>query len=316
VRVANLGYTFGLSAAVAMLFGCGVSQPRVGAPGAMPQALALATHAERGKSWMLPEAKRDNLLYVSDQGTSDVYFFSYPGAKLVGTITGVGTSPTGLCVDASQNVWVTSGSATFKFAHGGTTVLAALSPDEGQLVGCSIDLRTGNLAAASLSGDVVVFRDATGSPTTYTDSALYRAWACGYDNHGNLFVDGLNDSGGFQFAELPHGRGSLVNVTLDAKVAAPGGVQWDGKYVAVEDSKEGVIYQTTGAGGQVVSYTDLNQGCCEFGQFWKQGSRVTVAFVPNTGVIGYWKYPAGGNPTKIVKGFDQPFGVAISKGQR
>jgi len=142
VRVANLGYTFGLSAAVAMLFGCGVSQPRVGAPGAMPQALALATQAERGKSWMLPEAKRDNLLYVSDQGTSDVYFFSYPGAKLVGTITGVGTSPTGLCVDASQNVWVTSGSATFKFAHGGTTVLAALSPDEGQLVGCSIDLRT------------------------------------------------------------------------------------------------------------------------------------------------------------------------------
>jgi hypothetical protein len=37
--------------------GCGASQPPIGAPGAMPQGTRIATHAEHGKSWMLPEAK-------------------------------------------------------------------------------------------------------------------------------------------------------------------------------------------------------------------------------------------------------------------
>jgi hypothetical protein len=39
------------------LSGCGGSQPPIGAPGAIPQNSSIATHAERGGSWMLPEAK-------------------------------------------------------------------------------------------------------------------------------------------------------------------------------------------------------------------------------------------------------------------
>jgi hypothetical protein len=42
-------------------------QPPIGAPGAMPQGHAIATHAERGKSWMLPEAKTEDLLYASQK---------------------------------------------------------------------------------------------------------------------------------------------------------------------------------------------------------------------------------------------------------
>jgi hypothetical protein len=41
----------------ALLAGCGGSQPPIDAPGAMAQTSAIATHADRGKSWMLPEAK-------------------------------------------------------------------------------------------------------------------------------------------------------------------------------------------------------------------------------------------------------------------
>ena len=44
-------------AAVALLAGCGGSQPPIGAPGAMPQASALATNAGRGTSWMSAEAE-------------------------------------------------------------------------------------------------------------------------------------------------------------------------------------------------------------------------------------------------------------------
>ncbi len=39
-------------AAAALLAGCGGSQPPIGAPGAMPQTRAIATHAERSGSWL------------------------------------------------------------------------------------------------------------------------------------------------------------------------------------------------------------------------------------------------------------------------
>jgi hypothetical protein len=62
---------------VAALVGCGGSQPPIGAPGAMPQGYAVATHADRGKSWMLSEAKSEDLLYVSAY-VNHVYVYSYP----------------------------------------------------------------------------------------------------------------------------------------------------------------------------------------------------------------------------------------------
>lgn len=42
-------YSLSLSVGIAMLAGCGGSQPPIGAPGAMPQGPAIATHAARGK---------------------------------------------------------------------------------------------------------------------------------------------------------------------------------------------------------------------------------------------------------------------------
>ena len=65
-------HAVGLSAA-AMLAACGGAQPPTGAPSAMPQSRAIATHAHRGGSRMLPEAESRTLLYVA---TGDnVYVF-------------------------------------------------------------------------------------------------------------------------------------------------------------------------------------------------------------------------------------------------
>ena len=65
----------------AMLSGCGGSQPPIGQPGAMPQTSAFATHADRGKSWMLPEANADDLLYVADEGVG-IIVYSYGPSRL------------------------------------------------------------------------------------------------------------------------------------------------------------------------------------------------------------------------------------------
>jgi hypothetical protein len=46
-------YGLGMCAMAALLAGCGGSQP----PGAMPQTSAVATHPERGTSWMLQTSR-------------------------------------------------------------------------------------------------------------------------------------------------------------------------------------------------------------------------------------------------------------------
>jgi hypothetical protein len=65
---------------LAMLAGCGGSQPPIGAPGAAPQSRGIATRAEVLGSWMLPEARAEGLLYVSAHVAyqeSDVYVYDY-----------------------------------------------------------------------------------------------------------------------------------------------------------------------------------------------------------------------------------------------
>jgi hypothetical protein len=149
---------------------------------------------------------------------------------------------------------------------------------------------------------------------------------CGYDPKGNLYVDGQNPSGYFEFAELPKGKKTFTNILLKGgTVYFPGQIQWDGKYLAVGDQDAGnisgytysAIYQTTGAGGKIVGKTPLNDSLDVAG-FWIQGDTVVA---PNAqelasqhgGNVYFYKYPAGGNPTKnLKKGFSYPLGAAIS----
>jgi len=97
-----------------MLAGCGGSQTPIGAPGAMPQGPAVATHGAHGRSWMLPEAKSEDLLYVA---TGDnVYILSYPHGKLVGSLGIVGNNLS----DKQGDVFIpTGGYEVVEYAHGG-----------------------------------------------------------------------------------------------------------------------------------------------------------------------------------------------------
>lgn len=148
----------------------------------------------------------------------------------------------------------------------------------------------------------------------------------GYDDKGNVFMDGLEPSVGFAFAELPKGKKTFTNITLKgANLYFPGKVLWDGKHVTVGDQECGgkypyttCIYQTTGAGGKIIGTTVLKDS----------GDIVDLWIYDNT-VIGpdfqgqaanevrFYKYPAGGKPTKILKGkaFYEPIGAAVSVAQ-
>ncbi|HEY2555010.1 MAG TPA: hypothetical protein VGI15_07155 [Candidatus Cybelea sp.] len=47
-------------------------------------------------------------------------------------------------------------------------------------------------------------------------------------------------------------------------------------------------------------------------QFWIAGASLIGPNEGNGGTVGYWRYPAGGNPSKTIDGLTYPFGVTVS----
>lgn len=270
---------------------------------------------------MAREAASQNLLYVSDESASDVYVYSYPKGKLQGTLTGF-DGPVGECVGKTGNVFIANYDAAniLEYAHGGTSPVATLKDSGYYPSDCAIDPTTGNLAVtneyatSSAHGNVVIFNGAKeSSKKHYYDANIFYYFFCGYDNKGNLFVDGTPSTGGFVLAELPHGSASFRDISLHQSVAFPGAIQWDGTHLAVGDHAN-TIYQfsiSRGKGSEVGSTTLM--GASDVGQFWIDGSRVIGADAGGPDV-GYWDYPAGGSPTKTIKGgLLEPRGVTVSK---
>ena len=197
-------------AATAMLASCGGSQP-IGAPGVIPQTSALATHAERGKSWMLPEAKSEDLIYAVG-GCGGTCFLSYPKGKLVGELTGPYGSAD--CSDNNGDVFISGQTEVVEFAHGGTTPIATYHVAYTPPVGCSVDPESGSLAVVN-GAQVAVFPAGSQNSTSY--NSLLDAHFCGYDNAGNLFVSG-NDGQNSGLSELPQGSSGFQKLTLDQSV--------------------------------------------------------------------------------------------------
>ena len=321
--------------AAAMLGGCGGSQPPIGAPSTMPQSHAIATQAKHGGSWMLPEAKSEDLLYVSDAGTNNVYVFKYSGGRYVGTLDGLVGEPHGVCSDQAGDVFVTEfafeNNSVQEYPHGGTTPIATLEAP-GEPEECSVDPTTGNLAVAiytygSGPTGVAIYADAQGNPTTYTDPNFLEMTACSYDEQGNLFVGGANPQG-FLLAELPAGSGTFTDITLKSKINGEflEPLQWEGKHLAIGShsgayTKEYFIYRVavSGARAKVVGATDL---------FLKGGyfTGDTAFFIKNHRIIltkysnrsdsraVFSRYPRGGTSVNATKKFGSPYldGVTVS----
>jgi DNA-binding beta-propeller fold protein YncE len=327
--VLTLGIT---SATVVGCTGAGsVSAPILQPSG--PFKHGSAPRADRGRSWMAPDAKKQDLLYVSDGGTNDVYVFSYPKGKPLGTLTGF-EGPEGECVDKAGDVFIinSNSSEILEYAHAGTSPIATLSDPGYYPTGCSIDPTTGNLAVTngettgSRAGSLAIYADAQGNPSITQIGDFYYYFFCGYDNEGNLFIDGLNSDFQFQFAELPKGSYNFRHISLSQSFEYAGGVQWDGKYVAVGDSDAGVIYQVdvTPSSATIVGSTTL-EGSSPIYTFWitghggkknPQGTKVVGARSAGSGNVMIWKYPAGGSATKTITGFTQPFGTTVSAAKK
>lgn len=348
-RIAFFGIAF------VLLAGCGTTatslQPGTQSPEGGPPGVAVARLGNQliarrpsnfelneaaKSSWMAPDAKQHDLLYISDFVNNVVDVYTYPKGKLVGTLGGF-SGPEGECADARGDVWITSSDQfdILEYAHGGKTPIATLTQQDQVLDGCSVDTTTGSLAVDSLclrnarecisSGSVFVYTNIKKPPTQYTDPNIDLVYFCGYDSNGNLFVDGEKTAiGPFELAELPKGSGIFTDISLNRIIYYPGGVQWDGKYVAVGDQEAGneltsSVHQIAvkGSTGKIVGTTKL-EGTLDVVQFWIQGSRIVAPDVQKGDYVGdvrLFKYPPGGVPLRMITGLGLPIGATVSLAQ-
>jgi hypothetical protein len=187
----------GSAAVVTLLLGCGGLN---GPPFVSSEGGAAAINATSGE-----------LLYVANDGASEgVSIVALPRGRHVARITNIG-APTGICSDASGNVWVSAyDDATRKyhldkFVHGGTKPTERLAVPDGSF-GCSVDPATGDLAtwvaSAGSAGYVEVFPGARrGKPVVYVTD--FEPVSATYDNQGNIFADGIVNSGDFIVEDRP-----------------------------------------------------------------------------------------------------------------
>jgi hypothetical protein len=310
-------------ALAALLAGCsGASFPGTSAPSVSAQT--LREHAGHG-SWMAPQATQARLIYVSSVLTNDVYVYSYSTQQLEGTLTGF-TTPYGLCSDKTGDVWVANDGASqmVEYAHGGTSSIATLGDPNEYPEGCAVDPTTGNLAVANFSsnsggGNVAIYTGAQGTAQTYSDPSIVNYRFCGYDAKGNLYVDGVNGSSAFVLAELPKGDSTFKDIKISQNIEWPGGVQWDGKHVAVGDTDTVTVYQVNPTTGSVTGSTKLD-GANYVDQFWINGSVITrkkarrarvLAPSQDAGTLALYKYPAGGAALWSIN-VQEPFGITVS----
>ncbi|HEY2473685.1 MAG TPA: hypothetical protein VGI19_02685 [Candidatus Cybelea sp.] len=299
------GDTVALFAATAMLAGCSGVRPALMTPGTLPAV------QQDG-----PLSSGSDLLYVSDDGP-DVLIFTYPAGAHVATLKGFNGAQ-GECVDGSGDVWIADhlASEMVEYGHGSTKRKARLLDRGYYPQGCAIDPATGNLAVSNAtgfhgSGDLLVYQGAHGKPERFTDPDFQGYYFCGYDNKGDLFVDGTG--GGYnRYAVLRRGSQTLETIPLEQDLYVSGSVQWDGKYMTLGgwNGEETVLYQTKGMSGQVIGSIDLDKSEGA-NTFWIRNGTVVDSSCCGWGVF-FYNYPAGGAPTKILRDRFYPYGVVVS----
>lgn len=309
---------FGLTSFVAAVFlaGCGGASPSF-----TPARLDGFAHRARIAAPTSAAASVQGLLYVSTLfGYLQVY--TWPALAPYGVISGLDV-PFTLCVDKRSNLWVPDfgDHIIYEYAHGGSSPIHHLVDNDGPPGACSSDSTTGNLAISSDgSGSVLVYKKARRGPTEYGVPNA-RPFFVAYDDAGDLFANGLDGNSRPVLAELPKGGRSFERITVEPSLHYPGSLQWDGKYLAEQDSLTNIIYQfeVSHATAKLKGLTKLDEGGY-MTQVWIAGG--TKRHPQGTAVVGsdyasyafeVWKYPAGGDPTAIVQGLNSsPEGLAVS----
>ena len=171
-----------------------------------------------------------------------------------------------------------------------------------------------------VSGSVSIWKKGAGTPTVYIDSAIELMQWCGFDNKGNLFVDGLPPPAiGVCVCRAAKGSKTFTNIKLDGIVSP---ATFSGTAVR---SRSGIPriravqrFSRTGVGAVAKITGKTVSRFLQVYQSWIAGDTVIGPDDgPSQDTVQLWKYPAGGKPAvTLSKGsstfFNGPFGAAVS----
>jgi len=260
--------------------------------------------------------------YVFNSYNTYASIFDYPkSTKQIGTINGLGGQG---CTNVlygygKKTFWNVGGQYQIEEFKVPQKLIKTLSVNYSFPSSCAMDT-SGDLAVGILyasgagGGDVVIFKNASGSGTVYT-TALDEEFFDGYDNEGNLFADGFTgDRRGFALVELPKGSSKFETIKTSNKVVFPGSVQWDGTYLTVFDQDANAMYQYTVSGTTAkLKGTVSFSGSGDCAQTWIVQGLVYCGDATN-GDGEAFNYPAGGSPIATFTGnFDVPLGVVAAE---
>jgi hypothetical protein len=281
--------------------------------GAPPRFATLAPDAVEGR-------KRE---YVISYYGTYASIFDYPKSNAqIGSISDVGGQG---CSDVlygygKRTFWIVAAANQItEYKVRGTKPIKTLSVTVGSPSSCATDT-SGDLAVGILyddsgsgGGDIVIFKNASGTGTVYT-TPLAREYFDGYDNNGNLFFDGFTPSSRFALLELPKGSSRVETITTSNVVNFPGSVQWDGTYLTVVDQDTAEMYQYTVSGTTATLKGTVSlSGSSDCAQTWIAKRVVYCGDAGNEDGEVY-NYPAGGAAIAVFTGnFDLPLGVVAAE---
>jgi hypothetical protein len=261
--------------------------------------------------------------YVINDYGSYASIFDYPkNVREIGKINGAGGQ-------GCTNVLYGYGKKTFWNVAGPSQIteyqvpqkpLRTLSVNYSFPSSCAMntsgDLAVGILYASGAGGgDVVIFKNATGSGTAYR-TPLDQEFFDGYDNQGNLFADGFtgNRSGPATLVELPEGSTKFVTIQTSNSVDFPGSVQWDGTYLTVFDQDTSDVYQYTVSGTKATLKGTVSlSGVGDCAQTWIVQGLIYCGDA-DSGDGKVFSYPAGGSAIATFRGdFDFPLGMVAAE---
>lgn len=305
------------SFAVALLAGCSASPLPTSQPGYQ-------------HSWMGGEATTGDLMYVADTKDAKVDVYTYPDGKAAGALTGF-EGLSFMCVDGEGHIFIPDygRSEIFEYAHGGTKPIRSLTDGKAAPYGCAVNPKNGDLAVANFSiegggaaGDVLVYAHARQETKSYDLGDIEHPYFCAYDDAGNLFVEGsvpASFPGPSALEELAKGATLFRNVTLENIPAYMNGLQWTGNYLAMgtgtiagPSSGDTYVYhvQISDLSAKTIGTTQVKENG-PTANFYVDGSTIVVAGGETQAGIGFFHYPAGGNPFRTLAQ-TSPYGVVVS----
>ena len=320
-------YVLGGGVALALLAGCGGSQPLLGAPTAPHQSSAIKKHIDRAGLWMPPRptaghspdyAASGSLLYVTNSNPiyNDVTVY-HAGAKdpaPIATISDDLNGPAGDCLDNQGTLYVMNepinyGGSIVEYAFGKTVPLRVITEGIDTPAFCAID-SDGNLWVTNIGGpNATEYLHGSKKPHTVITEDMVYPTGVAIDSSGNLYVSNRLSSGG-DVVVFPPGSKNPSRTITDG-VTSPVALAIDGS---------GDLYVTNVTQNNIEEYLPggnhpfrtITQGVSTPAGLTVSGTgRLFAANLERDTVVEFRPGSARLSKRSIGKGLHAPIGLAI-----